>query len=242
MYAGVKMEEDLSTLVASFLSVREGNEAPAKESPSSHLPSTAAGEQGSEKLTPVSNANSESKILGLQMQLPPPAAVDTAVSFEPFDWYDNPLFYDIIFGVETDKEMRFLLAVYDEYALTNESAKIGNGETGRRKQKMNTAKQDHHHHLCVLEPACGSGRLLEAFARLGHSVTGYDCMPGAVRFATARLQDSDERGVWTAATGDSTLSAAAEAGAVRGNWRVFKDGMEAFCRGPGEGRCGYDMA
>lgn len=40
----------------------------------------------------------------------------------------------------------------------------------------------------LLEPACGTGRLLDFFARLGRTVTGYDVSAPALAFARRRLR------------------------------------------------------
>jgi SAM-dependent methyltransferase len=42
----------------------------------------------------------------------------------------------------------------------------------------------------VLEPGCGTGRMLEAFARRGVEVVGLDVSPGMVEFARQRLEDA----------------------------------------------------
>lgn len=76
------------------------------------------------------------------------------------DWYDHPQYYEAIFGTDTEKELDFLEAVH---------AKHGNG--GRR----------------LLEPACGAGRLIEAAARRGHSIWGYDLSPKMLAHARKRL-------------------------------------------------------
>jgi len=85
--------------------------------------------------------------------------------FEPFDWYDNPLYYDIIFDADTDREADFLHAVHQRHGLTR----------GRR----------------MLEPACGSGRLLAAMTRRGYRVTGFDASDAMLRFAESRLRQSN---------------------------------------------------
>jgi len=82
-------------------------------------------------------------------------------SFTELDWYESPLYYDIIFEEDTDREGAFL-----EMAL----ARYGSAP-GKR----------------VLEPACGSGRLLEEMARRGYDVTGFDLSPEMLEFASERL-------------------------------------------------------
>ncbi|MEM1211749.1 MAG: class I SAM-dependent methyltransferase [Planctomycetota bacterium] len=83
------------------------------------------------------------------------------MEFEPFDWYATPLYYDIIFDVDTQKEAGFLAAVSEKY-----------GRSGGK---------------TALEPACGTGRLLEALAERGFGVSGFDAEPAMVRAARDRL-------------------------------------------------------
>ena len=82
-------------------------------------------------------------------------------AFRELDWYETPEYYDIVFDAGTEREADFLEAVRAEY---------GKGR-GRR----------------VLEPACGSGRLVEAMARRGWRVTGFDLSPAMLDYARARL-------------------------------------------------------
>ncbi len=77
------------------------------------------------------------------------------------DWYDLPLYYDIVFDTETQREADFLEGVAGLY-----------GSPGRRR---------------VLEPACGSGRLVLEMARRGWQVAGFDRNPAALRYCRERL-------------------------------------------------------
>jgi len=81
--------------------------------------------------------------------------------YEPFDWYETPLYYDIIFDADTQKEADFLEALLQRHVP---------GKKGR-----------------ILEPACGSGRIMAELGRRGHSVTGYDISEPMVAFAKARF-------------------------------------------------------
>lgn len=76
------------------------------------------------------------------------------------DWYDTPHWYDIVFDAGTRTEADFLEAVQRKH-----------GVAGRR----------------VLEPACGSGRLVLELARRGRAVTGFDLSRPMLDFARARL-------------------------------------------------------
>lgn len=81
------------------------------------------------------------------------------------DWYDTPLYYDIIFDADSEKEAEFLEALNRQH---------GPAATQGRP-------------LRLLEPACGSGRLLAALARRGHEVAGFDLNPHMLDYARQRL-------------------------------------------------------
>jgi SAM-dependent methyltransferase len=81
--------------------------------------------------------------------------------YQPFDWYETPLYYDIVFDQETDLEADFLRDALARHGTTN----------GRR----------------ILEPACGSGRLVAELARRGFDVTGIDLSDGMLAYARQRL-------------------------------------------------------
>lgn len=83
--------------------------------------------------------------------------------YQDFDWYETPEYYDAIYDVDTEQEAAFLEAVHRRYATPGR---------GRR----------------VLEPACGSGRLLTAMAARGWRVRGFDLEPAMVRFSRERLR------------------------------------------------------
>jgi SAM-dependent methyltransferase len=84
------------------------------------------------------------------------------------EWYDHPEYYEAIFGVDTEKEMDFLLAVHQ---------RLGTG--GR----------------LLLEPACGAGRLVAEAARRGCQVVGYDFSEKMLAHARARLTPAQRRRV-----------------------------------------------
>ncbi len=81
---------------------------------------------------------------------------------EARDWYDTPLYYDIIYDADTRKEADLLEHVFAMFATA--------GKTRR-----------------VLEPACGSGRLVMEMARRGWSVSGFDGSAKMLDFARERL-------------------------------------------------------
>lgn len=81
---------------------------------------------------------------------------------EKRDWYDTPLYYDIIYDADTRKEADLLEHVFAKHATA--------GKTRR-----------------VLEPACGSGRLAIEMAKRGWSVSGFDGSAKMLGFARERL-------------------------------------------------------
>jgi SAM-dependent methyltransferase len=90
---------------------------------------------------------------------------------EQRDWYDTPLYYDIIFDADTDREADFLLSAYQRYVKRPVEQPL------------------------VLEPACGSGRLMRALHHRRCQVHGFDLSEAMVRYANEHLPDSTH--VWT---------------------------------------------
>jgi len=84
------------------------------------------------------------------------------------DWYDHPEYYEAIFGTDTEREMDFLLEVHRRYG------------TGGK---------------CLLEPACGAGRLVAEAARRGYQVVGYDISEKMLAHARQRLAPARRRKV-----------------------------------------------
>lgn len=82
--------------------------------------------------------------------------------FDSHDWYDTPAYYDIVFDGGTAQETQFLVDVLHKY-----------GPAGGRR---------------VLEPACGSGRLVEAMTARGYQVTGFDQNLEMVAYTQARMR------------------------------------------------------
>ncbi len=85
--------------------------------------------------------------------------------FETLDWYDAPKYYDIVFDEDTVVEADFLEAALAKHGLP--AKRVGR--------------------LRVLEPACGSGRLVVEFARRGARVAGFDLSQPMLGFAEQRL-------------------------------------------------------
>ena len=76
--------------------------------------------------------------------------------------YDHPTYYDLIFGSDWVAEYKFLSAAFDKHV--------------RRKTKR------------LLEPACGTGRLLYRMNKAGYHCEGLDLNPKAVAFCNQRLR------------------------------------------------------
>lgn len=71
------------------------------------------------------------------------------------NWYDLPKYYDVSFSHEMQDELRFLKTVFKG--------------TKRRPVRL-------------LEPACGSGRLIIPMVRAGFECTGFDNNPAAIQY------------------------------------------------------------
>ena len=78
------------------------------------------------------------------------ATMRCMATFRRADWYESPHYYDILLAPDSEREAGFLEAVAARHGRT----------LGRN----------------VLEPACGSGRLLLEMARRGWRVTGVDLL------------------------------------------------------------------
>lgn len=91
--------------------------------------------------------------------------------FQEVDLYDHPRYYDVIFDEGTSEEADFLEAVW---------AKHGAREVNR-----------------VLEPACGTGRLLIELGKRGYEAEGFDASEAMLRHgrkrARGRVQLSEQR-------------------------------------------------
>ncbi len=77
-------------------------------------------------------------------------------------WYDFPQYYDLAFRDETKREADFFEAAFSKYA--------------RRPVRR------------VLEPACGSGRLVAEMARRGYSLEAFDLSEPSLAYLRRRLR------------------------------------------------------
>lgn len=89
-------------------------------------------------------------------------------TYSPFDWYETPIYYDIVFDEDTDIEADFLERMLDMY-----------GKSDGRDS---------------LEPACGTGRLMLELGRRGFDVTGFDISRPSLDYAKKRLEEEELTG------------------------------------------------
>lgn len=82
--------------------------------------------------------------------------------------YDFPVYYDLVYGSDWEAECSFLQECFQHYA------------EGKIQQ--------------LFEPACGTGRLLYRFGKMGFSVSGLDLNQNAVEFCNHRLTDAGIKG------------------------------------------------
>lgn len=78
------------------------------------------------------------------------------------DWYDHPQYFDMLFRDETAREVEFLEEAFIRY---------GKGKTRR-----------------LLEPGCGSGRLVAAMVARGYQVTGIDLSQPMLDYTRRRVE------------------------------------------------------
>ena len=89
------------------------------------------------------------------------------MSFQEVDWYDTPRYYDLVFDTGTAEEADFLEGAHRRYGKTR----------GKR----------------VLEPACGSGRLVVEMAKRGWNVTGFDLSEPMLDHGRKRLRGAKRK-------------------------------------------------
>src|SRR5437867_12158490 len=79
----------------------------------------------------------------------------------PLPLYQSPEIYDVAFGWDLAMELDFIESCLARHVP---------GPVER-----------------ILEPACGTGRILAAFAQRGYEVAGYDLRPEMVAYAAAKV-------------------------------------------------------
>lgn len=108
-------------------------------------------------------------------------------TYEPFDWYETPVYYDIIYDVDTKKDATFLEQCYAKHARNTSSPKPMASATA-------DAVGSNLSPLNILEPACGTGRLMAELATRGHRVAGVDLSKGMLDFARKRFKAQGVKG------------------------------------------------
>jgi len=96
------------------------------------------------------------------------SSVDLSLPYESMDWYDDPIYYDIVFQTDTLQEADFLEATCRRWCMSQPPS-------------CRTPES-----IRMLEPAAGSGRLTCELARRGYSITGFDINENILRFAKER--------------------------------------------------------
>ena len=87
--------------------------------------------------------------------------------FLQMNWYDTPEYYDVIYDAGTSEEADFLEAIHRRYV-------------------RSAGKQ-------LLEPACGTGRLVAELAGRGFSLSGFDSSRAMLDYARSRLRERGRR-------------------------------------------------
>ncbi len=96
--------------------------------------------------------------------------------YEAVDWYQQPRYYDMAFASRNRAEIEFLEALYNRYAPAGSP---------------------------ILEPAVGSGRLMEGLLKRGYEVHGFDLGEAMVEYARSRLDSRSLGGsLWVADMSD----------------------------------------
>ena len=78
------------------------------------------------------------------------------------DWYDYPQYFDMLFSDETADEIKFFKKAFKKFS------------------KLEVKR--------VLEPGCGSGRLVVGMAKQGYDVTGLDLSPSMLKYLDKQLK------------------------------------------------------
>jgi SAM-dependent methyltransferase len=84
------------------------------------------------------------------------------------DWYDYPQYFDLAFRDETTREAKFI-------------------DAACRKHCDRPVRR-------LLEPACGTGRLVAALAAKGYELTGFDLSPSMLDYCRRRLEKRGLKG------------------------------------------------
>lgn len=114
-------------------------------------------------------------------------------TYQPFDWYHTPLYYDIIFDADTLAEAQFLEQAHAKHATPTNARTTPPKPAESRSDSAGSPPSEPPARLTILEPACGSGRLMATLAARGHRVAGLDLSEGMLNFAKQRFADQNIR-------------------------------------------------
>lgn len=112
-------------------------------------------------LTKGKNAQKSPKTIEKAVKAKKKVVAKKKKAVEKPDWYDYPQYFDLGFQDETEKEVAFLPLAFERF---------GSGELKR-----------------ILEPGCGSGRLIVSLAEKGYDVTGFDLSDSMLSFLDKQL-------------------------------------------------------
>jgi SAM-dependent methyltransferase len=103
------------------------------------------------------------------------------------DWYDYPQYYDIAFRSETRLEADFIEAACRKYGKTGQAPSIcaSSPKAGQAPGIHDPEPVPFSGRL--LEPACGTGRLVAELAARGYRVTGLDLSEPSLNYLRRRL-------------------------------------------------------
>ncbi|MCA9618137.1 MAG: class I SAM-dependent methyltransferase [Myxococcales bacterium] len=103
----------------------------------------------------------------------------TRLRYQPFDWYETPRYYDIVYDGDSAAEVQFLVDVYAAHG----AGSRGGGAHGRGGRARRTRPR-------VLEPACGTGRHFPGLVARGFTCVGFDIEEGMLAMARARCPEA----------------------------------------------------
>ena len=124
----------------------------------------------------------------MSVPLLPGSLSERVVEWHCLDWYAAPLYYDIVFEEETECEAAWLDELFTLFGPLLEPSEA---------------------HITVLEPACGSGRLMHALRLRHYRCIGFDCQAAAVDFARNKCEAA------ALCTASSSLSTASNSSSPR---------------------------
>lgn len=132
-------------------------------------------------------------------------------------WYDIPRYYDIAMQDEAEVEIAFIKEVIEKYDLKSSKRR------GKFPWKVNVLFDNALTGCKILEPACGTGRLIAPLVALDHEVHAFDLSEMMVTFAYEKYARAT-RILPTRLDDESMRNALDKASRVR----IFVDDMTNF--------------